>query len=122
MRTRTLLSLVLISLLVSGCLGVQGAWAVVKAEATDYISHTEERNNGSFVIWLRYDEAGNYCTFDHDLFEQAQQFRKSGQKVTVSYETIDFGDRDGAFLGSGCDAEAEGYQTYRLTGIHPAAE
>lgn len=40
--------------------------------------------------------------------------------VTITYETIDTGDPDYAFLGSGCDPEGEDVVTLRLVSIAPS--
>ncbi len=130
MRKRTL-TLTLIALFVilttiglAACAasgGIQGPHAVKNGEESDWVSAVEERANGSFVIWPRYDNNSNYCTYDSGMIASARSLMEKGLRVIFTYNTISVGATDAAFLGGGCDSENTSLgQTYRLESIKAA--
>ncbi len=107
----------IVVLIVAGCAGPH---SVRGGEVTDIITNTEARNNGYYMVWVKTDVTAVYCTNDAEVYGLAQQFREQVNYVTMEYQSINVGDKDGAFLGSGCDPEEEGVQTYRILNIRLA--
>lgn len=109
-------------IVLSGC--GAGAYAVKSGEVTDYITNTESRQNGFYIVWMRTDVTAAYCTADAEMYKQAQDYRESVQLVTISYKGINSGDADAPTLGlfsTGCDpSDGENTRTYRLVSIAPA--
>ncbi len=117
-KALVVLMLLVVVALLAGC--GAGAYAVSSAEVTDMITNTEARQNGTYMVWVRTDVTAVFCTTNESFYRLAQQYRDELRYVTMSYNSINAGDPDGAFLGSGCDPEAEGVQTYRILSIRPA--
>ncbi len=82
--------------------------------------NTEQRNNGTYMVWMGADTVTVYCTSDQNAYRNAQDWRDEHILVTIVYQTINVGDSDGAFLGKGCDSEQTGVTTLRLVRIAPS--
>lgn len=108
--------LTFIAVLISAC---AGPGSVKDGETTDIVTNTEIRENGARMVWVKTDLFAVYCTYSDEMYRQAQRYRRAQIVVDIDYESIDMGDPDGAWLGSGCDSESEGIQTYRMVGIRP---
>lgn len=108
---------VCIGLVLVFVLSACGAYAVKGGEVTEYIMNTEQRNNGTYMVWMGADTVTVYCTADQNAYRNAQEWREEHLLVTIVYQTINTGDPDGAFLGKGCDSEQKGVTTLRLVSI-----
>lgn len=109
-----LFGVVVVGLLLSSC---SGAYAVKSGIVTEYIMNTEERTNGSFTIWMGADTVTSYCTLDKNVYELAKKYQDDHVLVTIEYSTINFGDKEGSFLGRGCDHEKEGTVMLKLNSL-----
>jgi len=121
MRNKILFVVVSLALLplLSACLGA-GPWSVTDADYTGLLAYTEERDNGTHVLWPQISVDANFCMASisgnrADSWRAAQIGRYYQLNVNVHYESINRGDNDGfnVLNGGGCDAEATGVQTYR---------
>ncbi len=128
MKTRLALLLLLLAVLLAACGTGPGHYAVTKAEVTDFITNTEERNNGTFMVWAQTDITSAYCTKDLEVYELARSLRESHTRVTIEYATINVGDTDYGYTdlqgknNGGCDHESKtiGVRTYRLVELRAA--
>ena len=113
---------VIASMLLSAC--GAGNFAVTSAEVTDYITNTEEINNGAFVVWVRTDPTTSYCTIDRAIYDLARKYREQMIPVTIAYQGINAGDKDAVnWLGLGKCSYGDSTtktKTYRLMSIAPA--
>lgn len=116
---KILRNLAIVVLMVTGC---AGPYAVKHAAVSDWVWGVEERENGYTVIWFRYDNYGAYCTNDETLIKTAQTLREQNQLATYEFKSINAGDVDGQFLGSGCPAESIDHETFRLLTIRRACD
>lgn len=62
-------------------------------EVRDAIYSIEPRANNAYVIWLRYDNEGVYCTDDFAKVAKLRQIHKEGTGwAYMSYHTLAYGD------------------------------
>jgi len=62
-------------------------------EVRDAIYSIEPRANNAYVVWLRYDNEGVYCTDDFAKVAKLRQIHKEGTGwVYMSYHTLIYGD------------------------------
>jgi len=60
-----------------------------RATVRDAIYSLETRQNGAYVMWLRYDDEGVYCMSDKALYDKALDIMTKGTGwVLVEYHTL----------------------------------
>lgn len=60
-----------------------------RGEVRDAIYSTEPRANGAYVVWLRYDNEGVYCTDDAALFAKIRNIHREGSGwAFITYHTV----------------------------------
>lgn len=53
------------------------------ATVRDYIYSLEPRQNGAYVMWLRYDDEGVYCMTSEQMYKDALEILKRGEGMIV---------------------------------------
>lgn len=60
-----------------------------RATVRDAIYSVEPRQNGAYVMWLRYDDEGVYCTTDKDLYAKALDVMTKGTGwAVIEYHSV----------------------------------
>lgn len=120
-RSFMVVTILFFLILLTGC--GAGNFAVTNGLYSGTIAYTEDRNNGSYMIWpvISIDTvwcvANKKATQNDDFAEEAQRLHAT---VLIEYQSINAGDPDGVNptgLGYGCDDESAGVQTYRMLSI-----
>lgn len=84
-----------------------------RGELRDAIYSVEPRANGAYVMWLRYDGEGVYCTTDKALYDKAKQIMHEGTGwANVEYYTL-YGTPDYTF-NSCYNVETTGNATHTV--------
>lgn len=118
MKAKVIILLLLLIVSLSACAGPQ---AVKNGEVTDMITNVEPRASGYYMIWVRTDITSAYCTDDLEVVRNAKAYREFLASVTITYTSINFGDKDATVFGfGGCDHEMEGVRVYRLDSLRLA--
>lgn len=73
----------------TACASVIPNEAGKRGELRDAIYSVEPRANGAYVMWLRYDDEGVYCTMDKAVYDKAKQIMHEGTGwALVEYYTL----------------------------------
>lgn len=60
-----------------------------RATVRDAIYSLEPRQNGAYVMWLRYDDEGVYCMTDKGLYDRAMDIMTKGSGwAVIEYHTL----------------------------------
>jgi len=115
---------VLLALTLAAC--GPGKDAVKGGAVTDYITNTEPRNNGKYVVWVMTDMESLYCTDNLAFYNKAQELRKAHELATIFYDQINIGDPDGdpafGYNYNSCDTDDKGSHFFRIKNIVAAKD
>lgn len=81
------------ALLISSCASTIPNEPGKRGELRDAIYSIEPRANGAYVLWLRYDGEGVYCTTDTALVDTARRILNEGSGwAKIEYYTLNKGE------------------------------
>ncbi len=77
---------VILTLILAGC--GAGPHAVVNGKVSDYITNTEPRVNGYYMVFVQTDTTSAYCTSNARIIELIDYLRETHTHSTITYSDV----------------------------------
>lgn len=105
MKKGIVILVVAISVFVSAC--GPAASAVKGGVVIDLLRKVEERDNGSYIVWLEGEVTRTYCTTNREVYKKALELYDNHATAMITYQVINFSwdSYQAVGLAKGCDRQ-----------------